>query len=75
MSCLHSEGAIFIPMLLGLAVTSGQAGIKIGATALAQLDQVLKATQQLSATLTKHMQTHTESDATTAWLTGTNGHE
>lgn len=61
MSCLHSKGAIFIPMLWGLAIIAGQAGIKIGATALAQLDPVLKATRQLSATLTKHMQTHTES--------------
>lgn len=46
--CSHTKKASLIPILLGLAITSGLAGIRTGATALTQQDQILKTTQQLS---------------------------
>lgn len=36
-----------------MAITTGFAGVGIGATILAQQDPILKATQQLAATFTK----------------------
>lgn len=53
-------------------MTTGLAGTGTGATTFAQQDQILKATQQLSANLTNHKKIlHYESDAVKAWLTST----